>query len=218
MSFQFPPESYEILTPRLVLRSTIAQDAEAMIDLMCKVENLPMGQTEAMAGQTVEAMVARLERWNSTAAQGKNAYLAIALRDTNEVIGYMGFNCFRTKEEFEGTVPERETPLPGVEGRYLTDLGVVMDYRQRRKGYSTEVVSACLELAFNAIGCEVVRLETGLANEPWRGLMYAFGFGDLEEKGVLSYGDHPIGWIYNVKRDAWKKTRETLKAQGKWPL
>lgn len=217
MTFQFPPTKYEIVTPRLVIRNAIEQDAQAIIDLMCKVENLPVGETEGLTGQTIESMIARIGRWNKTAAEGKNAFLSIALRDTNQVVGYMGYNCFRSEEEYDGTIPERETPLPGVEGRYLTDLGVTIDYRERRKGYSSEVICACIEFAFKAIGCRVVRLETSPTNEPWRAHMRSLGLGGLEEHGALSYA-HPVGWLWRVDEDAWQNAKAGLKAQGKWPL
>lgn len=218
MSFKFPPKTYEIRAPRLVIRTALPQDAEAFVPLLCKTENLPMGETQARAEVTVEKMVERLGRWKEMASQGKNAFLAIASRDTNEVVGYMGFNCFRTKEEFEGTWPERDEPLPGVEGRYLTDLGVVIDYRQRRKGYSTEVLCAAIDFAFGSLGCQIVRLETGLENEPWRALMKDMGFGDLEEKAPVSYGDHPMGWLYKVDLRTWLDAQANLKSRGKWPL
>ncbi|KAK9773879.1 putative Gcn5-related n-acetyltransferase [Seiridium cardinale] len=218
MAFSFPPEKYEITGPRLVIRNAIPQDAQALVDLMGKVENLPEGATEAMTGLTIESMVERMGRWNKSASEGKNAFLSIALRDTNEVVGYMGFNCFRSKAEFDGTEPERDLPLPGLEGRYLTDLGVSIDYRQRRRGYSTETICASIEFASETLGCQVVRLETGLANEPWRGLMRYIGFGELEQKDKVSYGNHPIGWLYRVDREAWQKAKANLKANGRWPL
>jgi RimJ/RimL family protein N-acetyltransferase len=218
MAFSFPPETYEIITPRLVIRTAIPQDAEAIVDLMGNVENLPMGETEAMKGLTVQAMVERFGRWKLSASQGKNAFLAVALRDTNEVVGYMGFNCFRSKAEFDGIEPERDLPLPGVEGRYLTDIGVNIHHTQRRKGYSTETLCAAIEFAFNSVGCQVVRLETGLLNEPWRALMRSLGFAELEEKAGISYEENRIGYLYKVNRETWERTKNDLQAKGKWPL
>ncbi|KAI0143799.1 hypothetical protein GGR57DRAFT_340148 [Xylariaceae sp. FL1272] len=102
----------------------------------------------------------------------------------------MGFNCFRTKAEYEGTEAERQEPLlSGPEGRYLTDLGINVDIKHRRKGYSAEVLCLALEFAFNELLCQVVRMETSLFNEPWRALMRSMGFGHLEKESVATYND-----------------------------
>ncbi|ETS78571.1 hypothetical protein PFICI_10633 [Pestalotiopsis fici W106-1] len=215
MAFSFPPQSYEVKSQRLVIRDPVPEDAEAFVDLMGKVENLPMGETEAMTGLTVDSVVARFGRWKKTSLAGKNAFLSVALRDTNQMVGWMGFNCFRTKEEFDGTVPERDEPTPGLEGRYLTDVGVNIDYRHRRKGYALEAVCSAVEFAFETIGCQVVRLETSLVNERWRGLMVAIGLGDFEEQAPSSYNGE-VGCIYKVHKDAWQKVKADLKAKGKW--
>ena len=215
MAFTFPPETWEIKSQRLVIRDPIPEDAQAVIDLMGKVENLPMGETKAMEGLTVDTMIERFERWKKMSLKGQNAFLTVALRETNEVVGWMGFNCFRTREEFEGTVPERDEPTPGIEGRYLTDVGVNVDYRHRRKGYALETVCAAVEYAFATVGCRVVRLETALVNERWRGLMAACGLAPLEERAPSSFNGE-VCCIYKVHKDGWQQVKADLKDKGKW--
>ncbi|KAI1847491.1 hypothetical protein JX265_000741 [Neoarthrinium moseri] len=218
MAFAFPPTAYEIKSPRLVIRTPTVADAGAFIELLGNVKNLPLGETGAMKDLTIDSISVRIEKWRKLASEGRGPFLAVALRHTDEVIGYMAFNCFRTKDEYEGTEPEREHPLPGPEGRYLTDLGIVMDHRHRRKGYSSEVICMASEFAFNSLGCQVVRMETGIANEPWRSLMRSMGFGAIEEKGAVSYAERPIGWLYKVDKITWQQTERNLKANEKWPL
>ncbi|KAK6212551.1 hypothetical protein LQW54_005135 [Pestalotiopsis sp. IQ-011] len=215
MTFSFPPEKYEILSQRLVIRTPIPEDAAAYVDLMGKVENLPMGETEAMKDLSVPAMIERFGRWKKSSDAGKNAFLTIALRETDEVVAWMGFNCFRTREGLEGTAPERDEPAPGLAGRYLTDVGVNVDYRHRRRGYGLEAVCAAVDFAFATIGCQVVRLETSLENERWRGLMVAAGLGAAEETAKLSYNGE-VGYLYKVTKEDWQKVKEDLKAKGKW--
>jgi RimJ/RimL family protein N-acetyltransferase len=221
MHIDFPPESYRIETPRLVIRSPVAADIPAMMELMSNPANLPMGETKAETGLTAEGMGTRLDKWRRLASEGRNAFLVVALRNDDDavvVIGYLGFNCFRTRGEFDGSEPERDDPTPGLDGRYLTDLGVVLDHRQRRRGYSSEAVCAAAEFAYAELGCQVVRMETGLANEPWRGLMRSLGLAALEEKGQASYPGKPIAWLYKVHRAAWEAAKVELKEKGKWPL
>ncbi|ETS75026.1 hypothetical protein PFICI_13510 [Pestalotiopsis fici W106-1] len=214
----FPPDRYEIITPRLIIRHAVPKDAMAFIGLLGEVENLPMGETEAIKGLTVDNMTERIAKWRKNASDGKNAVLAIALCQTDHVIGYMGFNCFRSKPEADKTEPDRDMPLSGVEGRYLTDVGVVISHKERRKGYSTEVVCAAIEFALYTLGCIVVRFETGIENAPWQTLMSSFGFDNLKCKEVLSYGDNPTGWKWEVNSTEWSEARQKLVNAGSWPL
>ncbi|KAI1259880.1 gcn5-related n-acetyltransferase [Xylariaceae sp. FL1019] len=218
MPFAFPPASYEIRSPRLIIRSPVQDDCEAFIALLSNARNLPPGVTEVMPNLTPEGQSARLKRWRTSASEGRNAFLAIALRETNELVGYIGFNCFRTKEEYEGTEPERQEPLlSGPEGRYLTDLGINTDIKHRRKGYSSEVLCLAPEFAFKELQCQLVRMETSLLNEPWRAVMRDVGFGHLEKESIATYNDE-LGFVYIVDRSTWERTKGHLLGRRKWPL
>lgn len=224
MLTEFPPKSWRIETPRLVIRTPEPADATAMVEVLSNPANLPMGETKAPPRSTEEKVRERLERWCKLAVEGRMVTLVVALRDQaggagdGAIVGYMGFNCFRTRGELEGTEPERQDPTPGLEGRYMTDLGVTIDHAHQRRGYSTEVVCASTEFAFEEVGCQVVRLETALLNEPWRALMRFMGLGGLEEKATVSFGDKSEGYIYKVDKAVWQKAKAELKEKGKWPL
>ncbi|KAH8666908.1 hypothetical protein BX600DRAFT_436281 [Xylariales sp. PMI_506] len=222
MSFTFPPPTWEIKSPRLVIRTTVDADAETFVSLMHKPENQPQGETEFAKVETVDEKRARLARWRTTASEGRNAFLAVALRDKpDQVVGYMGFNTFRTRAEAEHTEPERDgPPLPGVEGRYLTDVGVNIDSEYQRKGFAREVMAAVVEYSLNGpLGCEIVRIETAFANEKWRGLMNAMGLNDTEASKPLSFtGYKNDGYVWEVNRVAWEKAKASMVASGTWPL
>ncbi len=160
-----PPATYEIETPRLVIRTAISSDADALYHFHSNSANLPYDNIDPNISPDV--MRTRIGKWKASAAQGKNAFLVIALRETGELIGTGGFNCFE--------------PQPGgdecSDRPYLTDTGAMIDHSHWQKGYATEVLCASVEFAFNELGCQVIRIETGTENKPWRALMQAMGLG-----------------------------------------
>src|SRR3569833_1616364 len=209
-----PPPSYELTTPRLVIRTAVPSDAEAIYAFNSDPANLPLGETQIEPGVTVEKLVPRIGRRKAMQEEGKNAFFVLALRETGELVGNMGFNCFEPRSVAEpgGADPAED------DGPYLTDIGVMIDHRHWRKGYATEVLCASVEYAFGRVGCRVVRVETGTANEPWRAFMKAAGLDASEEHGEVSYGKGIMGWIYKFGEADWEKAKAALKEKGKWPL
>lgn len=203
MSNQYAPITYRIETPRLVIRTPVVSDASAIRMLL---EDIDL--------DTDDKVVKRIELWNTRASENKDAFLSVILRETGVVIGYMTFNCFRTKAEINGIEPIRKDPLPGIEGRYLTDVGCVLHHALRRKGYGLEVMFAIFEHAFEILKCQIVRMETEWTNMPWRGLIQALGLGGLETGGQFTYGFHmmstenPMGCIYLIDRKSWQRAKE----------
>jgi RimJ/RimL family protein N-acetyltransferase len=221
MPSPFPPATWEIKSPRLVIRTAVPSDAEALRRIGADPENVPAGDTGPEPGtQTVERKLAKIAQWKELQDKGQCAWLVIALRDTDEVIGTHGFNCFAAREEVQVDGPDvKVDPRPeGVEARYLTDIGITFDHAHWRKGYATEALAASVEHAFREIGCKVVRVETGVTNVPWRKFMHSLGL-DSELEGRVSWGDgSEVGLIWKFDEDDWKKVSDGLKAKGKWPL
>ncbi|KAK1510146.1 acetyltransferase [Colletotrichum abscissum] len=80
-------------------------------------------------------------------ADGKNAFLVVETRDTDELIGYGGYN---TSESVDP---------PDVQGSkaYMTDIGIIIDHKHWRKGYGLVLISVLIEYAKNELGCQVFR-------------------------------------------------------------
>ncbi|TDZ24166.1 putative N-acetyltransferase p20 [Colletotrichum orbiculare MAFF 240422] len=213
MTAPFPQEAYEIVTPRLIIRSATPDDAEGLYKLMSTPENQPF--EEPQRDLSPEVMRARIERWKPMTAAGKNAFMMVTLRETGEIIGQGGYNCF---EDASGASVARQEGNDVTGRPYLTDTGVVLDHRHWGKGYGRETLCAKVDYAMEELGCSVVRVETGDENKPWRALMASVGLDRIETKGPTSYDANIIGWVYNIDAQTWKSVRENLKLKGKWPL
>ncbi|KAF9282782.1 hypothetical protein BGZ88_010850 [Linnemannia elongata] len=229
MIYSFPPSSYDIVAPRLVIRNAIPSDAEAMARILSSPENMPYQKCDDRI--PTDEMLRRLTKWNKMASEGSNAFLVIALRETGEPIGLGGYNCFEPQPHSADTpvseptlgdsidLQPRSASLP-VSGTspYLTDIGVLLDHSLWRKGYATEALCASINFAFTELKCQLIRMETDIKNEPWRALMRSMGFENLEESAVVSFDGKTTGWIYMLDIETWETTKTNLKARGKWPL
>lgn len=228
MSYSFPPSSYEIVTPRLVIRNAIPSDAVTVARILSSPENMPYERVNGSI--SIDGMLRRIANWNKMASTGSNAFLVIALRETGEPIGTGGFNCFEPQPG-SADMPVSEPSLgycidpqprsadtpASSRSPYLTDVGIMLDHPLWRRGYATEALCASIDFAFFELKCQMVRLETNIKNEPWRALMRSLGLGDLEENGVVSY-DEMTGWLYKIDVETWETTKTNLKASGRWPL
>lgn len=221
----FPPATWEIKSPRLVIRTALPSDAEALYDMSTKPGNSYGEELPDYSAMSVEKKRATIENWRVLQAKGQCAWLVIALRDElgGQVMGTHGFNCFRPRAAVrdEGGPDDESVVEPGpaeVEGRYLTDLGITIDHEHWRKGYATEAFAMSAEHAFGQLGCQVVRVETGVNNVPWRTFMHALGL-DGEVQGKAGWGDgSEDAYMWKIDQEAWGKVRDDLKAKGKWPL
>lgn len=235
MTSSFPPLSYDIVTPRLVIRNAIPSDAEAMARIFSSPENMPYQKCDDSI--TIDEMLRRLTKWNKMASEGTNAFLVIALRKTGEPIGLGGYNCFEPQPPRSSADTPASEPSLGddridlqppesadlaVSGTgtspYLTDIGVLLDRSQWRKGYATEALCASIDFAFTELKCQLIRMETDTKNKPWRSLMRSIGFENREESAIMSFDKKSTGWMYMINVETWETTKTNLKARGKWPL
>lgn len=211
-------ESYQILSPRLVIRTAVATDAESLQKFMTTPENFP--HNPCNTAMTVEKLQTSIGRWHDMQREGINAFLVITLRETGELIGQGSYNCFeRTADDDAGEEKAEEDEA----GRHatrplLTDFGVMLDHRHWRRGLGAEAVCSLVEFAARDLGCGVFRTETDEGNEPWRALLRGVGLAGFESFGPQSYDESVSGWVWKFDAEDWERVRADLKEKGKWPL
>ncbi|GKT41516.1 uncharacterized protein ColSpa_01697 [Colletotrichum spaethianum] len=211
-SSRFARSAYEIKSPRLIVRTATDSDATDFYDLMTNPKNFPFEEPEK--DLTIEKLRTRIGRFAEFTAKGKNAFMVVVLRDTNQVIGHGSYNTFESQDPAEFLTDT--TLSPGK--KYMTDIGAIIDYRYWRKGYGMELVSALVEYAWIEFGCELFRTETGNDNDPWRALMRAMGLADFEGRHKASYDANQDVWVWKFDAGHWKQAKEKMKAEGKWAL
>lgn len=155
----------------------------------------------------------RIKKMHNDTSQGKYAFLVYTLRDTGEVIGFGSYNPFECIEPAEFL---SNADLPAGP-KCVCDIGVLIDHRYWRKGYGLEVLVALIEHAIKEIGCELFLFETGIENEPWRGLMHSAGLGRFETRSQSSDGDGEE-WHWRFDLQGWHDAKQELVKKGKWPV
>lgn len=206
-------ESYQILSPRLVIRTAVTADAESLQKFMTTAENFP--HNPCNTDITVEKLQTSIGRWHDMQRGGINAFLVITLRETGELVGQGSYNCFeRIAENEEG----EEKAAQHATGRLLTDFGVMLDHGHWRRGLGAEAVCSLVEFAARDLGCGVFRTETDEGNEPWRALLRGVGLAGFESFGPQSYDENVSGWVWKFDAEDWGRVRADLKEKGKWPL
>ncbi|PKS06751.1 hypothetical protein jhhlp_006825 [Lomentospora prolificans] len=211
------PTAYNIQTPRLTLRTPTPADVEPFFKLLQTPQNFPHDPMEK--DLTVEKLSEHVDRMVTAAASGKNGFLMFASRETGELVGFGGYNCFEmhapsaflgNREAVEGEEKEEE--------ERMTDFGVVLDYKHWRKRYGIEILCALVEYARAELGCELFRVETGMENGPWRALMGAMGFGGSERPAKASYDGAVECLAWRFDGGMWEEAKKGMREAGKWPL
>lgn len=206
-------ESYEITSPRLVIRTALDSDAEGLHQFLTTPENFPyMPYDEKL---TVDKLRTRIDRWKTMQAQGKNAFLIIVLQETGEIIGQGSYNSFEWAEA-PGKTEGGATNAP--EKRKLTDFGVLLDHRHWRKGLGTEAVCSLVDFAAEELDCSLFRTETATENEPWRAVIRSIGLHEFESFGPQSWDEKVEGWVWKFDAGDWQKVKARKQESGKWPL
>ncbi|KAK1455629.1 acetyltransferase [Colletotrichum melonis] len=122
-------------------------------------------------------------------ADGKNAFLVVEPRGTDELIGYGGYN---TSESVDPPEFLDQTTLQGSKA-YMTDIGIIIDHKHWRKGYGLELISVLIEYAKNELGC--------LAKfEGWQ---------------KASYDEKQEVWVWKFDAGHWKQEKERMQIEGK---
>lgn len=202
--------SFEIHTPRLMLRTATLADVETYHKQRTAPETHPFGGVEGEG--SLEKTQSTVEKLIEKTAQGETAFLIWTLRETGEAIGYGGYNYFKNVNATEFL---RKDGTEAVEKR-MTEPGLTIDHRYWRKGFGLEIVCGMVEYAFSDLDCELILFETDLVNEPFRSLMRAAGMEKLEKKTVDEDGEEIWSWRFD--RDGWVAAREGMQNCKKWPL
>ncbi|KAB8295056.1 hypothetical protein EYC80_006996 [Monilinia laxa] len=200
--------SHKLQTPRLTLRSALPSDA------------LPF----ALIHLAVEVQAQRLEAQKISTAAGKNAFLVIILKASEELaeidyvedlrvhdgflIGMTGFNSFSVGKSSDGA----------DEDVLIGDTGVLVDYRFARRGFAMESLCAVVEYGFCDLGCGEISLDTLAINAPFRGLMDAVGLRDVVVLRSVGDGtlDEEAHYVFNVRK--WETAKKGVMGNGKWTL
>ncbi|ROV93640.1 hypothetical protein VMCG_08101 [Cytospora schulzeri] len=213
---------HTITSPRLTIRTAVHSDAEALVAFFTNPANFPW---EPEADLTLEKMLPRIDRWATATAEGSSAFMVIVLRESNQVIGFGGFNVLPYTEPL-GSKPlwemkKREGPEEGMV--LAADIGMSIDHKYQRKGYAREAICASLEYGFEALGAGYAHMDTAKDNEPFRGLMRDIGIEEVEGDGGETTEDTPFkfarkSYNYQPDRVSWEAAKDGLKKRGKWPL
>lgn len=209
-----------ITSPRLTIRTAVPSDGEALVTYFSNPANFPW---PAEAELTLEKMLPRIDKWAEATAAGRSAFMVIVLRETDQLIGFGGFNSL-PRTEPPGDKTTWEIRKGEREGMVLAaDVGVSIDHQHQRRGYAKEAVCAVVEYGFEHLGCAYAHLDTQATNEPMKALMGGLGVKGIEGDGSEPWPDAAFSFAsksinYDVDRATWEGLREEMRGKGTWPL
>ncbi|KAF7981918.1 hypothetical protein HWV62_31527 [Athelia sp. TMB] len=207
-------KTHTIYTPRLILRSAVLEDAEALASLFSNPANSEF-EPHKPDSPTAEKYEIRIAGWEAATAKGESAFMVFALRDQSadegnegdaplggRIIGMGGFNALPFS--FSATDPSTKT--------LVGDTGVMIDSSETRKGYAREALAATIEYGFETLQCDRMFMETLAANVPFNALMKAMGLEDVKKEAVGKFGAE---CVYEFGREVWKSAKKTVADSGK---
>lgn len=209
-----------ITSPRLTIRTAVPSDGEALVAYFSNPANFPWPAEEDL---TLEKMLPRIGKWADATAKGQSAFMVIVLRETDQLIGFGGFNNLPRTEPLGGK-PAWEIRKASGEGTVLVaDVGVSIDHQHQRRGYAKEAVCAVVEYGFQTLDCSYAHLDTQKSNEPMKALMSGLGIEGVEGDHSEPSEDVAFGFAsksvnYEVDKAKWNSVREELSKKGTWPL
>lgn len=211
----------KIVTPRLIIRSAVPGDAQAIAALRGNPDNDLFGKADS---DDPEVYLRRMTNWQKASGEGRYNFMVILLRllpesstpaeigeDEGELIGFGGYNEFRWIGSPDGH----------AEKVLEVDVGAQVDHRCWRKGYGREAFVGMAEYAFAELRAEQLSCDTDVRNEAWRGLMKTVGVGEKEQLHVNPEGHPGCGqkaWLWQFRRGDWEAARAWMVRSGKWPL
>lgn len=209
-----------VTSPRLTSRTAVPSDGEALVAYFSNPANFPWPVEKDL---TLEKMLPRIDKWADATEKGRSAFMVIVLRETDELIGFGGFNSLPRTEPLRDQPVWRIRKSSGEESVLVADIGVGIDHQHQRKGYAREAVCAALEYGFENLGCAYAHLDTQKSNEPMKALMGGLGISGIEgddseplEDAAFCFASKSINYI--VDKATWSSRREELKSKTTWPL
>lgn len=177
-----------IETERLLIRNFIAEDAEALRDIVVRKEASEYAAFDHPWPTSLGAVRGIVE-WFSK----EDAYLAVCLKEDGTLIGFISLD-------------------PGDDERAREyDLGCFFHPDYHGRGYATEGCRAVLGHAFSRLRARRVTSGTAAANEPSYRLLQRLGFRQVGESET-SFRDTEDGQPINFRGLAFALTREEWKA------
>jgi len=133
-----------IQTERLLIRDFApVSDAPAMVDVYCDPEVMRFVPDGVLAG--VEAVRAELEKHAEAQATRGFSFWAVVERETDRVIGDVGFGIFEPTSDIE--------------------LGYTLARTAWRRGFATEAASACLAAGLAQLGASRIIAVVDVRND-----------------------------------------------------
>ncbi len=179
-----------IETARLRIRRFTAGDWEALHEMIVQYQASEYAPYDH-AWPTSEEEIRQVTAWFA----GGEQYLAVCLKDTERLIGFVCLN------------PEGE----GAGAEY--NLGYCFNFDYHGRGYATEACRALLDRAFGELGAERVVSGTAAANTPSCRLLRRLGFAKTGES-VGSFRNGPdgkplesLGYSFALSREEWERAR-----------
>ncbi|CAI6089632.1 unnamed protein product [Clonostachys chloroleuca] len=190
----FARRSYECRTPRLLIRTPTSVDEEVYNTLSTDQKHYPYEKAETeLARETITEFIKNMPNYSSA---GAAAFFVIELRETEFL----------------------KKPEASSEPMLQTDIGITIDHKHWRKGYGVEAFCGLVEFAHRELGCKLFRVETGLTNEPWVGLMQKVGLSTFKKSDCSVVEDGKEVWDWRFDVEDWAKARRAMVETGKWPL
>lgn len=209
-----------ITSPRLTIRTAVPSDGEALVAYFSDPANFPWPVEKDL---TLEKMLPRIDKWADATSKGSSAFMVITLRQTDQLIGFGGFNSLPRTQPLGDQPPWMIRKDSGEGAVVAADVGVSIDHQHQRQGYAREAVCAVVEYGFENLGCAYAHLDTQKSNEPMKALMSGLGIKGVEGDDSEPLEDTAFGFAskavnYNVDRATWNSVREELEKKGTWPL
>jgi [ribosomal protein S5]-alanine N-acetyltransferase len=132
-----------IETDRLTIRNFSSTDWQDFQELIIQYQASESAKFED-PWPTSEEDIKGIVQWFA----GGDDYLAVCLKPTGRLIGFIAIERRKEKEE------------------RVHNLGYVFDPRQQGNGYATEGCLAAMRFVFSELGAEAILTGTKLANEP----------------------------------------------------
>jgi [ribosomal protein S5]-alanine N-acetyltransferase len=158
-----------IETTRLLLRNFNKDDAEPLREMIVQKESSEYAPYD-YEWPTALDEIKRITAWFAS----EDHYIAICLKETGKLIGYIGLN-----------------PVQGSES-CVFDLGYCFNSDYHGQGYASEACRAVIEYAFSDLKAESLTCGTAAANTPSCRLIDRLGFKKTGEE-TISFRKTPDG-------------------------
>ena len=181
-------------TERLIIRNFKADDWQDLQEMAVKYQESEYAQYDHEWPTDAEE-IQDVAEWFA----GGDDYLAVCLRETGKLIGFIALKSYEEKDAPEGG------------GEF--SLGYVFNPDYHSQGYATEGCRAVLDHAFRPLGAERVVSGTAAANTPSCQLLRRLGMRETGQHTASFYETsegEPIEFValsFTLSRDEWVARR-----------